>query len=320
MSAAPFPFPTAAPSSPEPAAAGAVASPWIVARAPSARDLAAGLAGLPGRLWRERERLAVGVRRELGARLTGTVLGRAWPLVAPLATFAIYWFVFTRLLGFRMPALPAGQESAMGLWMFTGVLVWSAFAEGLTRAARSLEESSSLLTKLAFPAEILPLQPVLASLLLALPGMGLFALVCAVTPLWGAPDARWCLLPLLLALQALFTAGLAWMVSAAQVFLKDTAQLLALVLSVLALATPVFWVPSTVVLPELGPWLAWIELNPLHQLLFAWRCVLLGGEPAFLFAAGPWPALAAFAPWALGTFALGHLVFQLQARHFADEV
>jgi lipopolysaccharide transport system permease protein len=318
MSSTPFSAPSAAaPSSPAETSGPGV---WIEARPVRLAELLRGLLEMPARLWRQRELIAAGVRRDLSARLTGTVLGRAWPVVAPLVTFAIYWFLFTRLLGFRMSGLPAGQESAMALWIFTGVLVWSAFAEGLTRAASSLQEGASLLTKLAFPAEILPLQAVLSSSILMLPGLLLFALVCACTPLWIAPGASWLAVPLLLVLQGLFTLGLAWIASAAQVFLRDTVQGLALGLSVLALVTPVFWVPAVEVLPGLGAWLPWIELNPLHHLLVAWRAVLLGGEPAFLFEHQPWRALAIFAPWALCTCALGHVVFQLGSRRFADEV
>lgn len=293
---------------------------WRTAAAPKARELVTLASGAPLRLGRERERLALGVRRELAARLGGTLFGRAWVVLAPLATFALYWFLFTRLLGLRMPELPPAQASAMGVWIFTGALVWSAFAEGLSRAARALEENAGLIVHLAFPCELLPLQPVLASLALLLPGLGVFALVCACTPLWPAPGATWLLVPLLVALQALFTAGLAWIAAAAQVFLKDTAQALPLALAVLALLTPVFWVPSTDVLPALGPWLAWLEHNPLHSLLLAWRWALLGGEPAFLFEGGPWPHVLRFSAWAAGAALLGQLVFHAQARHFADEV
>jgi lipopolysaccharide transport system permease protein len=296
------------------------ATGWRTAEPPGARELARLALSAPVRLGGERGRLALGVRRELGARLRGTLLGGAWVFLAPLASFALYWFLFARLLGVRLPDLPESLSSAMGVWIFTGALVWSAFAEGLARAARALEEGAGLIVHLGFPCELLPLQPVLASLALLVPGLGVFALVCLCTPLWPAPGASWLLVPVLVVLQALFTAGLAWIAATAQVFLEDTAQGLPLALAVLALLTPVFWVPSVDALPALGPWLGWIELNPLHSLLVAWRWALLGGEPGALFAGGPWPHVARFAAWAAGAFLLGQLVFQAQARHFADEV
>jgi len=208
----------------------------------------------------------------------------------------------------------------MGGWMFTGAVVWSAFAEGRSRASRSLEEGAGLIAHLAFPAELLPLQPVLASLALFVPGLGVFALVCALTPLWPAPGATWLLVPVLVVLQLAFTAGLAWLAATAQVFLKDTAQALPLVLAMLALLTPIYWVPSTAALPALGPWLPLIELNPLHSLALAWRWALLGGEPAQLFAGGVAVHVARFAAWSVAVFVAGQLVVHAQARHLADEV
>jgi len=314
MSGVPAPLSTAL----EPTTASARG--WRTSAVPGARELAARALAAPLRLWNERERLALGVRRELSARLNGTLLGRAWVVAAPLATFALYWFLFTRLLGLRLPELTEALSSAMGVWIFTGALVWGAFAEGLSRASRSLEEGAGPIAHLAFPAELLPLQPVLASLALLLPGLGVFALLCALTPLWPAPGATWLLVPLLLVLQLAFTAGLAWLAATAQVFLKDTAQALPLVLAVLALLTPIYWVPSTAALPALGPWLPLLELNPLHSWALAWRWALLGGEPAQLFAGGVAAHVARFAASSALVFVAGQLVFHAQAHHLADEV
>lgn len=294
--------------------------PWIDGRRPGPRELVAALARLPLTLARHRDLVASGVRRDLRARLTGTLFGRTWPLLEPLAYFCVYWFLFTRLLGFRMPDLPPHQAGAMGVWMFTGVLVWGAFADGLTRSVHAVEESAHLLTKLAFPAEVLPLQAVLASLVLLVPAVAVFELLCALTPVWSAPGPELLLAPLLLVLQGLFTLGLAWAVSAIQVFLKDTAHVLGIALTLAMLSTPVFWVPSPQVLPAIEPWLELVDLNPLHHLLLAWRAVLLGGEPAFLFADGPWRSIAILAAWSAGALALGHVVFHLGKRRFADEV
>ena len=38
------------------------------------------------------------VKRELKARYEGSVLGQLWPIIQPLALFAIYYMVFAKLL------------------------------------------------------------------------------------------------------------------------------------------------------------------------------------------------------------------------------
>ena len=318
--AARSPSPPRVPAAAEDPRAAPELGAWIDGHRPRVGELIGALARLPLTLARHRDLVASGVRRDLRARLTGTLFGRTWPLLEPLAYFCVYWFLFTRLLGFRMPDLPPDQSGAMGVWMFTGVLVWGAFADGLTRSVHAVEESAHLLTKLAFPAEVLPLQAVLASLVLLVPAVGVFEVLCAVTPIWKAPGPLLLLAPLLLVLQGLFTLGLAWAVSAIQVFLKDTAHVLGIALTLAMLSTPVFWVPSPHVLPALEPWLPLVDLNPLHHMLLAWRAVLLGGEPAFLFHGGPWRSIAILAAWSAGALALGHVVFHLGKRRFADEV
>ena len=55
---------------------------------------------------RHRDLIAASVRREIDARLAGSALGWLWPFLQPLLLFAIYYFVFTRLLGLRMGDLP----------------------------------------------------------------------------------------------------------------------------------------------------------------------------------------------------------------------
>jgi hypothetical protein len=60
------------------------------------------------------------------------------------------------------------------------------------------------------------------------------------------------------------------------------------------------------------------DLLPLHTVLAS--LARTGGEPAALFAAGPWTHVARFAARAAGTFVVGQLVFHAQARHLADEV
>jgi lipopolysaccharide transport system permease protein len=294
---------------------------WVGPEGPTPREVLDGWLALPGRLWGQRELVAIGVRRELATRFGGTLLGRLWPLLQPAALFGVYGFLFTRLLGVRMPDLPAGRESALGVYMFVGVLVWSGFAEGLSSAASSITDGGNLIRKIAFPSEVLPLQSVLADALTFLMALAAFILLCAVTPLWSLPGPgalAW--IPLLLALQLALTYGLALAAATLQVFLRDTRHALAIALTLGMFFTPVFWVPSAQVLPGLEPWLPLVEASPLHHLLQAWRLVLMGGQPGALFTGSLTGSLARLAPWALGSLALGHALYTAARRRLADEV
>ncbi len=295
-------------------------SAWVEAGEPGLADVLRSAAGIPRRVWRARELVAASVRRELAARLSGTLLGKLWPLVQPLLVFAIYWFVFTRLLGFRMPSLPPEQGAAMGVWMFTGVLVWTAFGEAVSRSAHAFVENGNLIRKVAFPVEVLPLEIVLASA--ATLGFGLIAYlaVCFLTPLWDAPGAGLLWIPLLLVLQIAFTTGVAWIVATAHALLRDTQHVVAAGITVWMFVTPVFWVPSPEVVPGIAEWLPWLRLNPMHDCLYAWRHALMSGEPAFAFADSPASAVLRFGLWSLASLCVGAFTLSAAQRRFSDEV
>lgn len=275
---------------------------------------------LPRTVIARRELLIAGVRRELSARYSGTWLGRAWTLATPLVLFCVYYFFFTRIFGFRLGDLPESQRAALGVWMFLGLVAWSGFAEGVVRASTVLIENGTLIKKLAFPAELLPLECVLASTLVQCVGFGVFVLVAGLAGLWPPPGFALVWIPVILVLQVLFAYGLALAVSAATVFVRDVAAGLGLVLTLWMLATPIFWIPVREMLPGIDAWLPWVERNPLHSLAYAWRAVWMSNEPALVFQSSIARELAHFAPWALASYVVGATLFACTKRRFADEV
>jgi lipopolysaccharide transport system permease protein len=248
------------------------------------------------------------------------VLGRLWPLVSPLVLFAVYFVIFTQVFGFKLGDLPESQRAAMGVFMFLGAVVWSSFAESLSRSTTVLVDNGTLIKKLAFPAEILPLNVVLSSAVTSGVALAAFVVITLVTPLWRAPGIELAWAPAILLFQLVFTYGLALFVSALNVFLRDTQAALGVVLTVWMFATPVFWIPVKEALPSIEPWLPWIERNPLFSLVQAWRGALMSSEPALVFHRSIGAELLAFAPWAAGSVVVGGLFFALVKRRFADEV
>jgi ABC-type polysaccharide/polyol phosphate export permease len=290
---------------------------WIVACPSSLRAAAARAAAGPSLLWARRDLLLTCLGRELRARFQGSVLGWVWPLLQPLALFAVYGFLFTQLLGLR---LPGAGGAAYGVYLLSGALVWSGFAEGLTRATTSVVDGRNLVQKLAFPAEVLPAVPVLAALVSQAFGVAVFVASGAATGVAPWPGAALAWLPALVLAQLCLTHGAGLACAALHVGLRDTAPLLTMLLTVLMFVTPVFWLPSAAALPALERWLPLVEANPLHHLLAAWRGVLLAGRPEELFHTPVAPHVLALLPWALGAYALGRLAFARNEERFADEV
>ncbi|MDP6368794.1 MAG: ABC transporter permease [Planctomycetota bacterium] len=278
------------------------------------------LSAWPGVLLGYRDLIRTCVWRDLRQRFQGSALGVLWPLVHPLFLFGIYYFVFAELLGLRMPGALPGAGAALGLWMFTGTLVWTSFADSVQRSTSCLVDQRNLLGKLAFPSQLLPLNIVLANLATLCVAALSLLFVTALTGVWVTPRWELLYLPAIILAQALFTSGLGLLLAALHVFLRDTQQLVAITLGLAMFLTPVFWVPSAAAIPGIERWLHLVELNPMHHLLQAWRGVLMAGEPQFCFTASLSSSLATFSLWGVCLFILGHGIFRSLQHRFADEI
>ena len=299
----------------------ATPAPWVVAGAPRSRELLTRLVAWPAVVLSHRDLVVTSVRRELAARFRGTLLGALWQLAQPLLLFAVYGFVFTELLGVRLGADPDALPGTMAVYMFSGVLVWSALSDALTRAAGSVLEQRNLVQKVRFPAQLLPLHASLAALAPFVAGLVAFSLLAPLAGLWEAPGWRLVVLgPLLLGAQLLLTTGLGLGLAALQVLFRDTLPLLTIALTVGMFATPIFWVPDPAIVPGIERWLPLVEWNPLAQLVGAWRALLLSLEPGQLGVAEVGTALLHSWAWGLAAFGLGSWLFFRVERHLADEV
>jgi lipopolysaccharide transport system permease protein len=242
-----------------------------------------------------------------------------WPFVQPLALFAVYAFVFSELFGMR-PAAPHASPALGAVWIFAGVLVWTSFAECLSRAASAFFENRNLVQKSSFPADLLVLQPVLMSF--ATLGVGAVVFCCISWFVAGTHPtlSQLALSGVLLSLHFAWMLGLALSLACAQVILRDTASLLGVFLTVWMFATPIFWVADVASIPAIEPWLAWIQANPMHSLIEAWRWTLLGESAAPFANAELRIDLARFAPWALGALIVGLCSARALRGKLSDEV
>ena len=304
---------------------------WVSSRRPRVLEVLVRLLTLPARMWVHRDLITTSVRRDLEARFSGTVLGWAWPLVHPMFLFVVYYFIFTKLLNFKIPNLPVGQESALGIYMFCGIMSYAAISEGVTRGANTFIENGNLIKKLAFPAEILPLNISLVGTVTHCFALAVFLLGCTLTPIWTAPTWAVLWIPVILFLQLVFVYGFALLLSTMQVFLRDTAQLVGIVMTVWMFVTPLFWVPELMG-ESIVPYLGMIENNPLYHLVAAWRGALMGDLTVEVAIAGVEKTfhpvstgaiahhLGIFALWTFGAYIVGYTFFTLSERRFADEV
>ncbi|HLM98566.1 MAG TPA: ABC transporter permease [Bryobacteraceae bacterium] len=243
------------------------------------------------------------VRRDFQQRFVGSVAGWVWGLIHPLVLLVTWTYVFSVCLKQK---LPDGQPGTYPLFIFAGMLPWLLFSDTVQRSSSSLVEQASLITKTIFPSEMVPLSVFLSSLvshLLALVLM-LVATEIKVRSL-GLPLA---VLPLYMLLLGMLAVGIGWVVAALQVYLRDTAQFVTVILTAWFWMTPIFIFEDQV--PARLRIL--VYANPLAGVVRAYRLVLLSTRVP------GWREALPLAVVSLAVFFLGGLVFRHLKRGFAD--
>lgn len=199
---------------------------------------------LPAVLVGHRELLMAFVKRELRARIEGSVLGRLWPIIQPMVLFAIYYLVFAKILkvGFSDDLAPHDPEMVgwrSTFYLVTGILPWTVLAEGASRGSGVVLENANLIKKIAFPSELLPCyQTVVFHVYFLVGFVILLALELIVN---GSLPSALVWLPLVVLVQFLFVNGLTMFLAAANIFVRDIQQAVPVLVTFWMFTTPVFY-------------------------------------------------------------------------------
>lgn len=258
-------------------------------------------------------------QREVRGKYKRTALGQLWSLANPIAAIIVYTFIFSVV--FEVPA-QVGENSGLNnyaLWLVCGLLPWLFFQSTVTQGVRSIVDNASLVQKVYFPRLVLPL---------SLTGAGLVnwtfemtVLVIALA-LFGAFVFPWLPLVLLFMLVlGVFAAGLAMILSIANVFFRDLAYLLTVILQFWFYLTPILY-PISLVDNQSAEWggllgtpitLADVyRLNPMEPYVAIFRDLLY--HNTFPEAS----SVIAAVGWAVVTFALGLWYFTKTEKRLAE--
>ncbi len=214
------------------------------------------------------------VHRDLAARYQGSVLGNLWPLINQLSQLLIYTYVFSIVLKVKLNLEGmAANNLTFGLWLFAGLLPWTAFMTGLLQSANAVISQPNLVKKVVFPLGLLPLVPVLSAFVES--SMGLMALIVLTGVITQTFYSTLWLLPLAWLPQLLLTAGLGYLVAGLTVFLRDVPQSLGVITNLWFYLTPIVYPVSIIPMP----WRSWIFwLNPLAAIAETYRDLILVGQ------------------------------------------
>lgn len=244
-------------------------------------------------------------KRDVLARYRGSLLGLGWSVVNPLLMLSIYTFVFRTIFKARWAGGNA-SDFEFALRVYSGLIVFSLFAEVLSRAPRLVLDQPNLVKKVVFPLEILPWVPPLAGIFHLT--LNLAILLAATAFDRGGLPVTILALPLVLLPLLPLLLAIGWFFAALGVFVRDIGQIMPTLTSLLMFLSPVFFPASS--LPE--RWQPWLNANPLTLIIEQTRRVILDGLWP------QWPQLALYLALASLAAWLGGLWFQATRKGFAD--
>ncbi|HYO00058.1 MAG TPA: ABC transporter permease [Actinomycetota bacterium] len=252
-------------------------------------------------LWEFRELLKSLVIRDLKVRYKNSVLGFAWSMLTPLALMIVFTFIFTKVI-------PVGGREDFPVFFLAGFLAWQFFANSVANAVTVIVVNSSLVKKVYFPREFLPIATVLSQLIHLVLSLGVLFVYLAFQRFNFLP-----FLPLLLltmVIHTVFVAGISMAFAACNVRFRDLQELTPVIFLLWFYGTPIFYGLDMV--PE--QYKPVLMLNPMTWYLDLYR-------HALYYLEYPSARVLGFtALFAAVSFVAGYSIFTRLDRNFAKEV
>jgi ABC-2 type transport system permease protein len=219
-------------------------------------------------IWAHRELLDQLVRREIKSRYKDSVLGFFWSLAKPLAMLFVYYVAIGKFLQ------AAKSIPDFAIFIFAGLTAWQLFSDIVIVGTGSIVGNAGLIKKVYVPREVFPLSVLGSALFNFVIQLGI--LIAATVALGRFPTGeRWMYFVLALAVLIPLSTALAFLFSAVNVYLRDVAYLVEIMLMILMWASPIIYSWEFVHKALQGGWLEQLYLaNPMSL-------VVLGFQKAF---------------------------------------
>ena len=252
-------------------------------------------------IYRYREMLINMVRRELRGKYKGSILGFLWTFINPLLQLVVYTIVFSNIM--RMGV------SNYEIFLFVALIPWMFFSTSVLSGAGSIIYNQSLVTKIYFPREILPLSVVTSNFI----NMIYCSVIVLAVVLFYHMNLNlevWFMLPVIAFIEYILVIGIVLIVSALTVYFRDLEHILGIIIMAWQFLTPVMYPESFVT----SQYQAILYLNPMTPIIISFRDVLYYGKMPVV------ENLVYAFLWSLIIFICGFLLFGKLQKDFAEEL
>jgi lipopolysaccharide transport system permease protein len=204
------------------------------------------------------------LKKNLFGKYRNSALGFLWNFVLPISIVLLYFIVFENFLGRGIP----------NYWLFLCINTFSfSFLNmNISNGSSCITSNSSLINKVCFPREILPLVQVTYVLITFLIEYIFMILIMVFI---GYPLSWQCLLflPILIILTYIFALGIVLLISSISVYIRDLEYFVTVLSISLMWITPVFYTISSTT----GLLSIIVKYNPLTYYVISFQDLLYNG-------------------------------------------
>ena len=208
------------------------------------------------------------ILNDFKTRYNGSFLGAVWGVVQPIVTILIYWIVFQ--YGLRSSERPDGMPYVV--YMVAGAIPWFFFSEAWGSITTVFLDYSYLVKKLNFNIKLLPLVKLGSALMIHF--VFLFIGIVIVNIAGYHVSVYYIQIFYYMVATMALTMALGIITSAIDVYIRDTIQLINIILQIGFWANPICW--GGEILSGNWKWIA--KLNPLYYCVQGYRDSLLYGR------------------------------------------
>jgi ABC-type polysaccharide/polyol phosphate export systems, permease component len=219
-----------------------------------------------------REMIKSWTRKELRTRYKGSFLGFLWTFINPLLQLMVYSVIFPFIMRFT--------QEKYAMFLFVALIPWNYFTGTLQGSCNLIVFNSSMVTKVYFPREVLPISFTMSgmynmvfSYMVVFPMLVIFQIPFTWNLLW---------LPILILVQSIFNLGIAFLVSSINVYFRDLEYLISIGTMALYFMTPIMY--SITDLSERLQ--AVLMINPMTSFVIMYRDVMFYGKAVDLWLLG----------------------------------
>lgn len=252
-------------------------------------------------IYEYREMIFSLVKRDLRGRYKGSVLGFLWTFLNPLFQMLVYTMVFSFIM--------RASYDKYYLFLFVGLIPWIFFSTSVGAGASCLRNQKDMINKIYFPREVIPISYVTSQLINMLLSILVILAVVLVTG-HGINPVAMIYLPLIIVIEYILAMGLAFIVSAADVYFQDLEYIMSILMMAWQFMSPVMYGLDMV--PEKVQNV--FNLNPMSSIIVAYRDVLYYKQIPHIH------TLIQAAIEGIVFLILGFVIFEKMKKHFSEKM